>query len=478
MPKVVLYCIFLLYFGTNAWGQACDCSENLSFLIQKVTKNYAGFADKVTPITQNRYTQLVDSLRQAAKENPSENHCFVLLKKYKNFFRDGHLQINYRAPITQTATAANVPTFSLEETEVKKYYQRYKDVLNNIEGIWEDADHQYRMAIIKNITPEREFIGVILQSNNPRWKAGMIKLEIKSHQNDVYEGKYYRRDFLTEQVTIRNSKNIMDILGFGFWLKIEPQPLITLKLENYLRQKMTATLDFKVLNNNFTLLRIRSFDLSVKSMLDSLISSNYQSIVKIPNMIIDIRDNAGGADDTFRSLLKLLYTNPIKSAGTGYLATDENIQRDEEILAHYRAQLSPNMIKDFEELLQKGKNNIGTMVKTPPDSLVFSNVLPYPKRIAIITNKRCFSSAEQFRYIAKQSKKVTIFGENTGGVMDYGDVRAYKMPYPRFSLGIATTRSGWVDYAPIDNVGFAPDIYIPETENDWIAYIQDFWGYR
>ncbi|MBP6386365.1 MAG: hypothetical protein KA313_09720 [Pseudarcicella sp.] len=474
--KTLIVIHFMMPFYVNGQSKTCNCTENLQYMIEKVSKNYAGFNDKVTPSTSNEYKKLIDTLLYESKKNQTETTCYVLLKKYKAFFKDGHLQINHRSyPFSGSAVKSSVPAFDVDHLEVLNYLEKYKDIISEIEGIWVNADQQNKVAIIKNHNSEHDYIGVLLETKHDKWKPGMIKFEIKKNENNIYEGTYFRRDFASEKVTFKNSKNIIDILGFEYWNKIYPATKNPINLEAFMQQKNIANVYFKEMNNGYSMLRIGSFDISMKAVLEDIIEKNQMALYNTENLIIDIRDNAGGAEETFRELLKLLYTNPYYSAGTSYLATDENIQKDEEILEKYKPMLSKNMIKDFEELLEKGRKNIGQMVHSKPDSLVFNKILHYPQKVSVVINKKCYSSAEQFVYLAKQSKKVKVFGENTGGVMDYGDVRVFKMPYSRYSLGIATTRSGWVDYAPIDNVGFEPDIRIPQTESNWINYIQEYW---
>lgn len=60
--------------------------------------------------------------------------------------------------------------------------------------------------------------------------------------------------------------------------------------------------------------------------------------------------------------------------------------------------------------------------------------------------------------------------------MDYGNVRDQVLDCPNFVLRLPTTRSGWVDMAPIDNVGFQPEVLIPTTEPDWVGYVVRYYG--
>jgi C-terminal processing protease CtpA/Prc len=54
------------------------------------------------------------------------------------------------------------------------------------------------------------------------------------------------------------------------------------------------------------------------------------------------------------------------------------------------------------------------------DTITLEKTLPFPKKIGILINKNTVSSGELFTIIARQSDKVIVFGENSGGMMDYG----------------------------------------------------------
>lgn len=57
----------------------CMCSNNLSRYIDLVARNYSGFKDKVTPVTQAQYQTVVDSLQQVASTTTDKAICFGVL---------------------------------------------------------------------------------------------------------------------------------------------------------------------------------------------------------------------------------------------------------------------------------------------------------------------------------------------------------------------------------------------------------------
>ena len=74
------------------------------------------------------------------------------------------------------------------------------------------------------------------------------------------------------------------------------------------------------------------------------------------------------------------------------------------------------------------------------------------------------------------SEKSVIFGENTGGYMDYGDVMSRELGCDGLVPGIPTSRMNRIDHGfSYDLNGITPDVPIGESTKDWIAFVQNYW---
>jgi C-terminal processing protease CtpA/Prc len=154
------------------------------------------------------------------------------------------------------------------------------------------------------------------------------------------------------------------------------------------------------------------------------------------------------------------------------------------------------LIKDgYEEeskaLVEKMKENIGGIVIHPyhkgNDMVIRDTIYKYPKQVGVIINGRNASSAEQFILTAKNSSKVILFGtENTAGVLDYSNITPKELPSGEYSLWLPATRSRRLPENPIDNIGIAPDIYIPfeptlqlfDRLDDWVYFVKNYLEYK
>ncbi|WP_316831657.1 S41 family peptidase [Pedobacter aquatilis] len=85
--------LFLLAFPIISSAQECNCLTNFNYVVQRVTKNYSGFADKVNSTNKGKFLQFTRSLRSKSKSTASLDSCYVHLRTWTEYFRDHHLRI-------------------------------------------------------------------------------------------------------------------------------------------------------------------------------------------------------------------------------------------------------------------------------------------------------------------------------------------------------------------------------------------------
>ncbi|OIN60568.1 S41 family peptidase [Arsenicibacter rosenii] len=355
---ILLFCLF--FFSVTAFGQSsrpatgCRCPAALNEAIDKTTRIYAGFTDKVTPATQKSYNQLVTKTKQLARSAKTADDCHAVLKTYTSFFKDSHVFV-----IRQQAGAAPV---------------LYADVI----------------------------------------------------------------------------KDRTDLVQFR---QLDPKTLY---------------------------IRLAVFNQREVDRLDSLLRANAQLISRTPDLIFDVRGNGGGNTSTSDEMVKLIYTNPIQYPSWDYRSSPELIESTRDNIASMMKDSVNNafFIKRQRFLLTGLLANPGGMVSDGEDLTRPADVSPdaNPKRIALLIDKGCGSSTEFFVFECKQSKKVTLFGTNTHGVMDYGLDQNFNLCDGSFSLALPWGRNGWTRQYRIDNIGFAPDVRIPAAEKDWIQFVKRHWA--
>jgi hypothetical protein len=338
----------------NDLSKNCSCSATLNQTIDKVSRIYAGFDDKVTPQTRPQYEKLVQQVRKQANQAKTQADCHAVLKSYAAFFKDSHVFV-----------------------------------------IWQQSASQ------------------------PVLYADAVK-------------------------------------------------------------DKTDLVDFKVLDDKFIYVKLAVFNQREVDKLDSLLRANAGFLASTPNLIFDLRGNGGGNTSTSDEMAKLIYTNPIVYPAWDYRSSAEFIESTAKNLDSYRKDTVANayFYKKYKRLLAGLKANPGGMVRDGDDLVrtIDAEKPANPQRIAFLIDKGCGSATEFFVFEGKQSKKVTVFGTNTHGVMDYGEDQNIDLCDGTFNLAVPWGRNGWTRQYRIDNVGFAPDVKIPATEKDWIAFVRSYYS--
>ena len=228
------------------------------------------------------------------------------------------------------------------------------------------------------------------------------------------------------------------------------------------------------LDDSTALLRVPSFGTSWKPVIDSVVASNRARILATPYLIIDVRRNGGGWTEAYANIIPLIYTGPIRMPGVEAWASPGNIQAARDMIAS--PQMPEAMKAQGRKVLERMEGRPGTYVSFADDSETrLDTVFPLPRRVAIIADKGCLSTCESFLLEATQSTKVTILGpENTGGFLDYGNLRRIDLPSGERRLFMPMTRSRRLPETPLDAIGLAPDVRIPREEADPVEFARRY----
>ena len=253
--------------------------------------------------------------------------------------------------------------------------------------------------------------------------------------------------------------------------------------DKHLRLDITKNIywTFIKIDSTTILFRIPNFAWESKPIIDSLIRTNYETITSTPILILDLRGNGGGIDYSYLELLPFIYTHPYESKGTSWWASEGNINFFEEALE--QGSIKKGHEEDTKKLIKALKMNPNTFVTVDTADLVKRDtVYKYPLKVGVIVNDYCASSCEQFLLSAKNSKKTTIFGTNTLGVLDYSNSVPVDMPLENMQIRFPMTRSNRLPDYPIDNIGIEPDVRITLPDNlnlksevdDWVKFVKDY----
>ena len=223
-------------------------------------------------------------------------------------------------------------------------------------------------------------------------------------------------------------------------------------------------------DDNAAVLELPDFGDRYKPAIDQLIAEHRARLLATPYLVIDVRRNGGGWTGTYEeSILPLLYTDPILVHGMEGWASEGNIAYMREMLASNRAEGIKRVIRTLLPKMEANRDQFVTI--TENREIRLDTVHPMPRAVALLVGRGCASTCEQFVLDARQSRKVVVMGEaNTGGFLDYGNVRQVQLPSGKRVLQVPTARSKRLPENPMDRVGIAPEVRIPEGEADPIAF--------
>jgi Peptidase family S41 len=472
--------LFLLVCATQITAQNdCNCAQNFQVLQQKVKNNYGGYDSRITPKNKGAFEQLTDSISKAAATVTDGYACYTLMNRWINFFRDGHLYLSTQFS-PKNAPTAEVKMTVVDSTSFYQYLSKNKEKLNPIEGVWRNMEGSYTVAVKRDERLENAYTGSILKAKSTKWQVGAIKFTLKK-EGEKWKALYYTADFSTRNIKAALTENILEFDQFGIWEKLYPEPKIKLDAEQF---AMDQVANFKMIDDKTAYLRVSTFN-NGSEIIDSVLRVNRAKILATPHLIIDIRGNGGGMNTSYKNILPFLYTQPyvVEQKGGYIVASEDNIVAEKKMFKQFFGNLTDAEKKENAKDLAEYQHNIDSLeifkgsrfyFATPPPTQ-FDSITTNPKQIAVLMNNGCASSAEWFILEAQFSKKVTLFGQSSAGIMDNTNVRQHELACSSYTVGAASGRRGGASTREIDNVGFKPNIEISEKEDDWVKVVLAHW---
>jgi len=473
--KLLIF-IFIFSLPATGFGQDCNCKSDFIWVKKTFEENDAGYKYSLSLKGEEAYKNHSKVYLEKVANIDDHNQCLNAIYEWMTFFRNGHIgiqslkqQINNDSKSSVDQIRSQYADWETTNINLDKFKRR---ISNNdgtdFEGIWESGP--YRIGINK---VGDDYVGFIIEADGVYWVKNQVKLRIHSDNSATfYMRDHSAREFEKAEII---GNNYLEI-GTVRLKRAEPKLKSNENVSRYFQLIEATDPLFQIINDNTVLIRIPSFNFSSKSKIDSVISSNQDKLYSKPNLIIDIRDNGGGTDRSYKKLLPLLYTNPIRTIGVEYYSTPLNNKRVLDFINDPKYNLSEEEKLFAQKSYELLSDNIGEFVTLSDDWIditEFDQVLPYPKKVAILINEKNGSTAEQFLLAAKQSQKVKLYGNSTLGVLDFSNVYGVVSPCGDFKIFYTLSRSKRIPEMAIDGIGIQPDFYIDKTipKYEWINFV-------
>jgi hypothetical protein len=406
--SVLIFLTGLLKAQTNTYF------EDLAAL-KSILQKTPSFKAQIKGKKRDNYINLFNRLSLASGLNSYE--YFYNLSQLLFPLRDNHLGFYQLPDYNNFKTKETIdsfivtkdfylyPTYEINIDSLK--IELAKKPADSIEGIYH-YDKFYSVGLFRS--GDREYIGVVLDSNIKLWQTGQIAIHlyeyIPNHYKAIYGHPLYK-SFLLQT----NEKYEHQSLVNSYFSGSYSQSIYTKELGHvdYINLPTNfSKFELRTINNNIQYLRIKTFQADKENM---LLSQNFYDSIKTslntPYLILDLRNNEGGAKKEMKKYFSLLK----KFAKNGHLY--------------------------------------------------------------ILLNNGTLSQAEIFTLKLQRLKNVTTVGQTTKGMLTYGSNygKRVKLPSGKFEI-YPTDMKGSTKLLQYEDYGLKPSIILKGNRN-WIEQVTE-----
>lgn len=450
---------------------AAQPTSDYSFLVSKIAQEYPGFREKIKGMDFSKFAA------QVMQKNATDS--FRAFSEIVNFFGDRHLLLVQR----QRMVPRDSLSCAAQLRNITNYLAQQNIPKSPREGYW---INDYRNCIIgiRAFGNDSLVAYAIEARDTSALRPGQIVAKMQRIGKDDYQTEYTivsqgSRFYLKSH--FRND-SVFTTSSEGKWRKI-PAPISLSSLPEH-----SWMPSGKLLDSQTYLLTIPICLGEYLPFYDSLLAAEAPVIRRTKNLIIDLRNNLGGRSIYIRSLIPFIYTNPVKRVQSELYTTRRNVAAYREGLRQYEADTTPPNARDPDwvermrwarRVLKSSKTHPAPFALIDAQILKADSVSTFPQNVGVLMNYACQSASEMLLLMLQQSRKVTLFGEESRGVVDYLDEDWILLPSENYYLSMPTVRRYLGnDGNKLDNIGIQPQVPISDTVKDWPGFVQSYYQNR
>ncbi|HEX6307516.1 MAG TPA: S41 family peptidase [Longimicrobiales bacterium] len=469
----------------------------LDALTTRVESNYPGYHLEVRGRDREpEYVAHRSALRQRAATTAIGLDCTALLQQYVAWFGDGHLFVGGRPPVSTAEDSvrlrAAAPRVSDTEARIIDYIDTERNHLDPVEGIWMDPAGQ-KIAIRQDGAAgrSRRFVAFVVESTNAAWNPGDVRAELIALPDGSYDVVLYDEVRARTRLHVFNRRHagggrlqrdgLLLHMAPVTWGKLHPVRPGQEGLIDPLEPRAPTA---RTLNETTIVFHVPSNVPSHAARLRALVEQYRGALARAETLIIDLRGNEGGSTfvtDVFMPFLITADQQPhgyLAGGAPAVLAAPDNIAYFERMswappgLVQRLRQAEPGTLVPFADPADADPEP----ARAAPDSGVMS-----PRNVAILTDEMTVSAAEAFVLKAMRYGSVTLFGEPTGGSIDYQTVGIVRFGCREAGLYVGYPTIVGSDRLPEGGAratGIVPDVRIDADDADPIARILEYYARR
>ena len=298
--KLFLSLLLTLFFSGSKAQTGNSYLADLTSL-RSILEKTPSYKDQIKGKSLASFNVLFDELKNDSLNNISDYKYFYNLAQLFFPIQDNHLAF-YQ--IDKFLTESQYPKFegnidSLRTTLLNK-------ALDSIEGIYYYGD-SYTVGLFRN--KPKEFIGVVLDSKTTIWKKGQIAIHLYETQSNYFKAIYGHPKFKFFQLYQIEKYSHHSLVNSYFYSSLS-ESIYTkvIRQKDYVNlPKNIYAYHFNNIASDIQYLHIKNFSADRVAIQKS--NAFYDSIknsLTAPNLILDLRNNDGGANKVSKKFRKLI----------------------------------------------------------------------------------------------------------------------------------------------------------------------------
>lgn len=308
---ITFFCFLPLMLTAQSNTYLADLSA-LKSILQKT----ASYKTQIKENKLTEYTALYERLAADTVTDINSFRYFYNLAQLLFPIRDNHLAF-YQLPAyhhfkTKESTDSFVaspdflryPSYNINLDSLKT--ELSKKPAESVEGIYH-YEKFYSVGVFK--TSDQAYIGVILHTDTNLWAKGQIALYLYEFAPNIYKAIYGHpayKYFLFQPVEKYQHQSLVNSRFYGSY----SQSVYTKQVSaaDYINLPVnTSKFSFRNINDEVKYLLIRTFQANnVTVQASQKFYDSINKLVTAPSLILDLRNNEGGAEKEMKKYLRLL----------------------------------------------------------------------------------------------------------------------------------------------------------------------------
>ena len=466
-------------------AEPVNCEARFSPLADTIEDVYVGYAMEVAsnPSALAAYQDRRSGYSEQARQLEAGSlACTRLLKGFVQSFEDPHLFLNPSPQWdaeSQSQFRQNAPRRELGDPDTWRAEAIANAGIHPLIGVW-----QARTMVVAILPSETGvFEAVVLSSETEEWSPGDIRAQFEPRGTYTEALVFRSSDRAPIMLKADVERDVILHIAPLSWGRLEPLTQADARVFDPSNPRAPT---YDEVQPGVGWLAIPSFAPEYESAFAAISRDHRRQIEESELLIIDLRSNEGGSTGMGRFLEPwYLSEDPSPNERTELTMLDApHILSSEPTVRYFegRVEQRPFWARgEARDLVRRLQANPGQLVPQTADLDALADLLesrepdsepaPGPNQVAVIVDRHVVSAGEAVLLRMAQSDRVTVFGENTAGSIDYQSVLIIQLgegPY-RVSLGFPTIAAhGHLPEGGYNAEGVPVDIPLSGPQATWI----------